>query len=148
MGRRGRVFLWCGLAAVSVSAYALAPRLLRFEPVDAVVTRGHPYDAIGWGEPIDFRYTRGARTYKVDGAKVPPSLHLTWVAGSPLPIYCHRWLPHWWRWDDLPPGVLQRCDAFLGLALVFALLIVRDAAKVGGGGHGTGPPDREPPGPA
>jgi hypothetical protein len=138
MDRRRRVIVWCSLAALSALASTLIPILLRFERVEATVTRGESYSALFWDEPIDFRYSTRRVTYDVRGVNAPQSLYLTWIGGpgSTLPIYCNDWFPRWWRWDGPPQGIVQRCDAFIGLSLVFVLLIVRDATVKGRASQG------------
>jgi hypothetical protein len=121
MNRRRRMVLWSGLAALSALASVLIPIVLRFEQVDATVIRGDSHAAIFMGETIDFRYTVREVRYDVRDANVPDSMYLT------LPIYCNHWLPRWWRWDDSLQDVAHRYNAFIGLSLVFVLLLIRDA---------------------
>ncbi len=122
--------MWCSLAVSSASAYVLAPFLLGFERVEATVTRGDFHSAIVFDEPIDFTYRVGQTRYEVTAVNIPQSLEPTWVGGpgSKLPIYCNHWFPSWWSWEEPPTSVRQRCNVFLGLVLVFGLLIVRDAS--------------------
>jgi hypothetical protein len=129
MNRRRRMVLWSGLAALSALASVLIPIVLRFEQVDATVIRGDSHAAIFMGETIDFRYTVREVRYDVRDANVPDSMYLTWTdgPGSTLPIYCNHWLPRWWRWDDSLQDVAHRYNAFIGLSLVFVLLLIRDA---------------------
>ena len=133
MTRRRRLILWCSLAALSALVYVFVPLVLWFERVDATVTRGDSHNALFMDGPVDFRYEVRRRTYEVTGAKAAQSLYLAWVGGpgSTLPIYCNHWFPGWWRWDDNPEGIVKRYDAFLGLTIVFGLLIVRDLTRAG-----------------
>jgi hypothetical protein len=139
VNRRRRIILWCSLAALSALASALIPIVLRFEQVDATVVRGEAYYAIFWKEPIDLRYTMQEVRYDVRDVNDPRSLNMTWSAGpgSTLPIYCNHWLPRWWRWDDSLQDVAGRYNAFIGLSLVFVLLLIRDATAKGPAREGT-----------
>jgi hypothetical protein len=129
MNRRRRMVLWCGLAALSTLASILIPIVLRFEQVDAIVIRGDSHAAIVMGETIDFRYAVRDVWYDVRDTNVPDSMYLSWTEGpgSTLPIYCNHWLPRWWRWDDSLQDVAHRYNAFIGLSLVFVLLLIREA---------------------
>jgi hypothetical protein len=133
MNRRGRIILLGSLAALSASASVLIPIVLRFEQVDATVIRGDSHAAIVMGETIDFRYAVRDVRYDVRDTNVPDSLYLSWTEGpgSTLPIYCNHWLPRWWRWDDSLQDVAHRYNAFIGLSIVFVLLLIREATAKG-----------------
>jgi hypothetical protein len=79
----------------------------------------------------------GPLSYDVREAKVPLSLDMTWRGGpgSTIPIYCNHWLPRWWRWDDSLQDIAHRYDAFIGVSLVFVLLLIRDATVKGKSEH-------------
>jgi hypothetical protein len=125
--------LWAGLAALSALASVLIPIILRFEQVDATVIRGDAHAAIVMGETLDFRYAVRDVQYDVWDTNVPDSLYLSWTEGpgSILPIYCNHWLPRWWRWDDSLQDVAHRYNAFIGLSIVFVLLLIREATAKG-----------------
>jgi hypothetical protein len=139
MDRRRRIILLGSLAALSALASVLIPVVLRFEPVDATVVRGEAHAAIFMGEPIDFRYTVREVRYDARDATVPDSMYLTWTEGpgSTIAIYCNHWLPRWWRWDDSVQDVAHRYNAFIGLSLVFVLLLIREATAKGTAREGT-----------
>ena len=133
---RRRAILWCGLAAVSTAAHVLMPRLLRFDPVDATVTRGFYGDSSTSSDAaIDLEYTVGSVSYEKTSVRVPSSMYMSWRGGlgSSLPIFCNHWIPHWWRWEEFPSDVIEGCNAFLVLSVVFVLLLIRDLGRAPSG---------------
>src|SRR5262245_27698531 len=134
MSRRRRAILWCSLAALSAAAGVLAENALRFDRVEATVTRAtSPFMVYHGGVPFDFRYTVRPRTYEVEGSYLPLDhpIRLTFLSNTPfegttVAIYCNRWSPGSWRWEPPPGWIAQTCNAFYGLPAVFLLLLVHD----------------------